>query len=208
MLNQLVTFILETANALGYLGVFLLMTIESSFIPFPSEAILIPAGAVVAQGNMSFLGVLAVSILGSILGATINYTLALYLGRSTINLLIKKYGKILFLNTEKLAYSDRFFTKHGKITTLVGRLIPIVRQLISLPAGFSKMPLAGFIIFTALGSGIWSIILISLGYFIGDNLEMIRQNITLITAIVVMMCLVTILIYVYLTLKRKSKTKF
>ena len=169
--SQLINYLLEIINQLGYLGIFIGMTIESSFFPFPSEIILIPAGALAAQGKMSIPLIFLVGLAGSILGAWINYFLALYLGRTTINLLIHKYGKFLFITKKKLKESDVFFNKHGEVTNFVARLIPVVRQLISLPAGFAKMNFWKFTFYTGLGAGIWTALLIAVGYFFGSSIN-------------------------------------
>ena len=141
------------------------MTIESSFIPLPSELILIPAGALIAQGKMSFIPVFLASVLGSVFGALINYYLAFFLGRKTIDILVKRYGKFLFINEKNLKKTDVYFKEHGEATTFIGRLIPLARHLISLPAGFARMRLDRFVLFTALGVGLWTLVLISIGYF-------------------------------------------
>lgn len=195
--------LLLTIFSLGYFGIFFLMTIESSFIPMPSEIILIPAGILIAQNQMSFSLVLIAAILGSLFGAFINYFLALYLGRKTINKLIKKYGKIFFINEEKIKKSETFFEKHGSITTFVGRLIPVIRQLISIPAGFSKMNLAKFSFYTSIGAGIWSFILIYIGIVIGNNQDLISQNISTITLITLICCVILVISYILIQ-KRKS----
>jgi len=161
--------LLELVHSLGYLGIFLGMTLESSFFPFPSEAVLIPAGALAAQGKMTIFTAFLMGTLGSLVGALINYYLALFLGRYTVDRLVEKYGKFLFLNKKKLKKSDKYFDKHGEITTFVGRLIPVVRQVISLSAGFSKMNIWRFVIYTALGAGIWSMVLVLVGFYFGTS---------------------------------------
>jgi len=199
-LTQITEFILSLIGNLGYLGIFIGMTIESSFFPFPSEIILIPAGALVSRGEMLFLPVFIASLLGSILGALINFYLAFFFGRKTVDFLTSKYGKFLFLTKESLRKTDIYFKKHGEITVFVGRLIPLVRQEISLPAGFAKMNLSKFLIFTVLGAGIWSVFLISIGYFFGSNA---RPGFKLIAGIIILAFLITIIYYVFYSRKRK-----
>ena len=191
---RMMNFILGIIDNLGYTGIFIGMTIESSFVPFPSEAILIPAGALVAQGKMSFLLVFLAGILGSLAGALINYFLAFYLGREILFNLVDKYGKFIFLNKIKVQQSDRYFEKYGGITTFVGRLIPVVRQLISLPAGFSKMNFSKFCIFTSLGAGLWALILILVGYFFGS--EVSAEIKLTITAITLLLSIIVLLFYI------------
>ncbi len=165
---------LDTIAALaptwGYIFIFVFMTIESSFIPFPSEVVMIPAGFLAARGELSggsplvcvSLAVL-VGILGSLAGAFVNYYLALWVGKP----FLEKYGKYFFIKPEPLARACEVFNKYGAATTFVCRLIPVIRQLISIPAGIAKMPLAPFTFFTALGAGIWTIILAAVGYILG-----------------------------------------
>ncbi len=203
--TSLTDTIVNTIGNLGYIGILLLMTLESSFIPFPSEVILIPAGVLVSQGKMSFLLVLTAATLGSLLGALINYFLALYLGRPIIEILIKKYGKYIMIKMSSIENSEIFFQKHGEITTFIGRLIPVIRQLISLPAGFAEMNIKKFSIYTSLGAGIWSAILITLGYIFGNNQEIINQNLHLITLVTIIASIIGVFIYV--RLKRKKRRK-
>ena len=200
---SLIESLLLLINNLGYLGIFIGMTIESSFVPLPSELILIPAGALIARGEMAFFPVFFAGLFGSILGALVNYYLALFLGRRTVDFLVKKYGKFLFMNKKNLERTDAYFRKHGEATTFVGRLIPLARHLISLPAGFARMNLSKFIIFTALGAGLWTAILIFVGYFFGSDAP---SSLKIMTAIILALSLVFLLIY-YLRQKKKNSRK-
>ena len=180
MIKELAQDLVDLIFDWGYLGIFLLMAVESSFIPFPSEIILIPAGYLASQGEMSLGMIMASALGGSLVGAFINYFLALLLGRK----ILKKYGKYFFISESALEKMDNYFDKHGAISTFIGRLIPGIRQLISIPAGLSRMNLAVFSTYTALGAGIWALILTMLGYFIGENQELIDTYLKQITILV------------------------
>jgi membrane protein DedA with SNARE-associated domain len=197
MLHELAQTLVDLIFDWGYLGIFIMMTIESSFIPFPSEIVLIPAGYLASQGEMSITMIMLSALGGSMVGAFINYYLALTLGRK----ILIKYGKYFFIKVETLERMEDFFAKHGHISTFTGRLIPGIRQLISVPAGLARMNLVQFSFFTALGAGIWALILTLLGYFIGENQTLINAYLREIT-IVVLLGLVTI-VSVYYTIKKK-----
>lgn len=162
MLDQTVAFL----SQYGYVMVFALMAVESSFIPFPSEVVMIPAGFMAARGELSSaaLAVLA-GVLGSLAGAFVNYYLALWVGRA----FLEKYGKYFFIKPEPLAEACRIFNRYGAATTFVCRLVPVIRQLISIPAGIARMRLLPFTFFTALGAGIWSAILCAIGFALGKS---------------------------------------
>ncbi len=193
MLAELTKWLVDTILGLGYPGIFLLMAVESSFIPFPSEVVLIPAGYLAAKGEMNGGIVLLMAVLGSLLGALVNYYLALRLGRP----LLVKFGRYVFISEETLEKLDRFFESHGPISTFTGRLIPGIRQLISVPAGLSRMDMGHFLTYTALGAGIWSLVLILLGYFIGENEALIREYLHQITLGAIALVAVLIAAYVY-----------
>ncbi|MDR1535336.1 MAG: DedA family protein [Planctomycetota bacterium] len=170
-LGALALWLADSILVLGYPGLIFLMAVESSLIPFPSEVVVPPAGFLVYEGRMSWIGVILSGAAGSLLGALFNYWLALRLGRA----FIIKYGKFIFLRPESLEKAERFFARHGGIATLAGRLIPVIRQLISLPAGAARMPLGRFCLFTAVGSGLWVAILALVGWLIGRNRELLGE---------------------------------
>jgi membrane protein DedA with SNARE-associated domain len=163
---------------MNYGTVTLLMTIESSFIPFPSEVVVPPAAykALEENSNMNIVLVVVFATLGAIIGAVINYYLAFWLGRPIIYKFVEtRFGKMCLLSKEKVEKAEQYFDKHGKSSTFIGRLVPGIRQLISIPAGLAKMNIISFISFTALGAFIWNILLAVLGYIGHGNKELIDQ---------------------------------
>ena len=156
----------------GLLFIFVFMAIESSFIPFPSEVVMIPAGFLAARGELGLSSpvvavavAIAVGVLGSLAGAFVNYYLALWVGKP----FLEKYGKWFFLKPAALERACEVFNKYGAATTFVCRMVPAIRQLISIPAGIARMPLGGFTLFTALGAGVWTAILAAVGYGLGKS---------------------------------------
>jgi len=171
VIEAAVTWLTELIFRLGYVGITLLMAVESSFIPFPSEVILPPAGYLAAQGRMSAPLALFAGLAGSLIGALVNYFLAIKLGRP----LMHRYGKYFLIKEKSLNRAEAFFQRHGEISTFIGRLIPVIRQLISLPAGVARMRLDRFVANTALGAGIWCAILTYIGWWVGRNSSMITS---------------------------------
>ena len=191
MLHELAQQLVDLIFDWGYLGIFIMMAIESSFIPFPSEIVLIPAGYLASKGEMSVSYIMMSAILGSLVGAFVNYYLAFTLGRK----FLLRYGRYFFISPEALEKMERYFKKHGHISTFTGRLIPGIRQLISIPAGLAKMNLFEFTVFTTLGAGIWALILILLGYYIGENEALIKEYLKEITILVVGVLIMIGLLY-------------
>ena len=190
-------------SKIGYYGIVILMTIESSFIPFPSEIVIPPAAYLAYQGEFNIYLVILVGIAGSLLGALINYYLAYTLGRKIIySLANKRFSKFLLISPEKLDKAEKCFLKYGNASTLIGRLIVGVRQLISIPAGFSKMNLKSFIFFTSLGSGIWIVILAFLGYNIGYNQELFNKYYQEISLLFILLAVIVI---IGIIIKKKIK---
>ena len=172
MLDQFIQWLLHGLLDLGYPGIVVLMAMESSILPVPSELVMPPAGYWVAKGEMSFLVAVGSGVLGSILGALANYFGARWLGRP----LLLRYGKFVFLSEKWLERSERYFAQHGEISTMIGRMVPVVRHLISIPAGIHRMPLPKFITYTGLGALIWCSILTWIGYFLGVNEGVLRSE--------------------------------
>ena len=170
-MHELINWLVTTIWALGYPGIFLLMAMESSIIPIPSELVMPPAGYLAQQGQMNMGIAILCGTVGSLVGAYANYFAAHYLGRP----LILKYGKYVWITEEKFAKVDKFFQDHGEISTFVGRLLPVVRHLISLPAGLAGMNHIKFSLYTLLGAGLWVTVLSYIGYFIGANRELIME---------------------------------
>jgi len=179
---------------MNYVTVTTLMTIESSFIPFPSEIVIPPAAYVACNddNDMNIILIVLFGTLGSLLGALINYFLSLWLGRPIIyKFADSKLGHLLLLSGEKVQKAESYFNDYGKVSTFIGRLIPAVRQLISIPAGLSRMKLPTFIAFTALGAGIWNAVLAALGYFAHGQQDLINKySHELGYAILIIVCLV------------------
>lgn len=153
---------------LSYWVIVVFMAIESSFIPFPSEVIVPPAAwlAATPDGDMNIFLVVLSATLGAVIGALINYGLALWLGRPIVYAFANsRIGHMCLIDKEKVETAERFFDNHGAVSTFVGRLIPAVRQLISIPAGLARMGLTRFVLFTTLGAGIWNTVLAALGYY-------------------------------------------
>jgi membrane protein DedA with SNARE-associated domain len=197
-MHQVVDWLLQTILAWGYPGIFLLMAMESSVIPIPSELVMPPAGYLAAQGHMNAAVAILCGTAGSLIGAYANYFAAHYLGRP----LLLKYGKYVLITEEKFAKVEGFFLRHGEISTFIGRLLPVVRHLISLPAGIAGMNHLKFSLYTLLGAGIWVTVLTGIGYFIGENQELILKYSHHALGVVVAVSALLILAYVKLQQRR------
>lgn len=188
-------------NEMGYIGIFLMMTIESSFIPFPSEIVMIPAGISAHQGSMNFTFALLSGTAGALFGSLLNYALGFYLGAPIVKKMIERYGKYIFLHPEHYARAEKFFQKNGGSTTFFGRFLPGIRQIISLPAGVFRMNLPKFLLFTTLGAGLWNLFLMLIGYFFADQQEQILRHFKEI----ILILLGIFLIFTIFTFSKKQK---
>ncbi|MGN0282788.1 MAG: DedA family protein [Prevotella sp.] len=160
-------FTTSLLDNLNYGTILLLMLIESTVIPFPSEVVVAPAAYHAAAGYQNVFLVVLFATIGADLGATINYAFAYYLGRPLVYKFVRsRWGKLCLLNDEKIMRSERYFDEHGVVATLTGRLLPVIRQLISVPAGLAKMNFWKFILYTTIGAGVWNTILAALGWYL------------------------------------------
>ena len=201
MLSDFINFIVQTVGEWGYAGIFLMMFLESSFFPFPSEVAMIPAGYLAHQGQMSLVLAWCAGTAGSLAGAVFNYYLCYFFGRE----LVLKYGKYVGITKVKMRKFEAFFKRHGEISTFDCRLIPGIRQYISLPAGLAKMNLFKFSLYTTLGAGIWVAILLAVGWYLGKNYDKSAFS-HIVVALLAAVGLLTTLYIVYVKrLSKKSK---
>jgi len=160
---------------INYFTITLLMIIESSFIPFPSEVIIPPAAWKAAQGDLNFWLVLFFGTLGALIGALFNYYVAKFLGQKLIYAFANtRFAHLCMIDQSKVEKAEQYFYKNGKSSTFIGRLIPGIRQLISIPAGLASMPLKPFILYTVIGAGIWNLVLAILGYYMYSQKELLE----------------------------------
>lgn len=206
------------ANNMNYLSITLLMTVESSFIPFPSEIVIPPAAYVAGKVDSSLhatesypINVLLIVLFGTIgamLGAIINYLLAMWLGRPIIYAFAdSKVGHLCLLSSEKVKKAEDYFNEHGKVSTFVGRLIPGIRQLISIPAGLSKMHFGQFLLYTFLGAGIWNVVLALLGYIAHGQMDLIHAYSHELSIAIMALLGIVIVYFVVKTVAKRLKAK-
>lgn len=197
-MHELITWLLDTIGSMGYPGIFLLMAMESSIFPVPSELVMPPAGYLVQQGQMDMTLVILSGTFGSLAGAYLNYFVALWLGRP----LLVRYGRYVWIKEEHFTRVEVFFQRHGEISTFIGRLLPVIRHLISIPAGLARMNHFRFTLYTLIGAGIWVSVLAWIGYFIGAERELIVQYSHQAVLGAVLLCVLTGLGYVILHRRR------
>lgn len=202
ILSALTSWLVDVIGSMGYTGIISLMFLESSFFPFPSEVVMPPAGYLAWKGEMSLPLVLIAGIAGSLLGALFNYWLAVKLGRP----LLIKYGKYFFISQETIDKADKFFQKHGHISTFVCRLLPGIRQYVSLPAGLARMPMKPFCLYTGLGAGIWVFVLTIAGYLLGEHQDLLKEYLHVITIACIALACVIAGGYYFIQRRRKNKS--
>ncbi len=201
MLHEIINWLITTIGAMGYTGIFLLMALESSIVPIPSEIIMPPAGYLVQQGQMNMALVILSGTLGSLFGAYLNYFAAHYLGRP----FLLKYGHYVLITEDHFRRVEDYFASHGEISTFIGRMLPVIRHLISLPAGLAGMNHFKFSVYTLLGSFIWVSILTWIGYFLGHNEALIRQYSHQVIIDVIAASVVLVAGYIYLHRRKLAR---
>jgi len=199
LFDSTIHFLLNFINQIGYIGIFIGMFLESTLIPIPSELIMIPAGIAAQQGSMNIYFIVLAGVLGNVLGAIFSYYLAASIGHP----ILLRIGKYFLVKPKTIIKIEEFFKNHGPISVFIGRLLPGFRHFISLPAGIAKMDIKTFSYYTTLGSSIWTSILAGLGYFIGENQEVIKDNLQGIVLGSVTICVVIVVVYIFFK-KRKS----
>ncbi len=197
-LGALCTSIIST---LGYPGIVLLMTMESMIVPIPSELVMPFAGYLVATGDMSFVLVILFSSLGSVLGSLLSYYIGFYGG----GVIVQRYGKYVLLSDEDLEATHRWFRERGEITVFISRFVPVVRHLISIPAGMGGMNKKKFLLYTLLGATAWNTILAYAGYALGKNWEIVKQYSEYVSIPVFIILVILFCYFVWRHLRRKKK---
>ncbi len=191
---------------MNYGTITLLMAIESSFIPFPSEIVIPPAAWKAAQGDLNIYLVVFFGTLGALIGALFNYFFALFVGRKLIYLMADtKLAHLMHIYPEGIEKAEVYFRERGKISTLIGRLVPAIRQLISIPAGLSKMKLTDFVLYTVIGAFLWNVILAALGYFLYSQKELLELYYSEISIVFLILGALVVVYFVYKAFTYKKK---
>ena len=205
------TIITDIMNSYGYLGIFFLIMIENVFPPIPSELILTFGGFMVISSNMTIVGVIIAATLGSVVGALILYFIGKILNKERlIKIVTSKYGKLLRVKPKDIESADKWFDTKGNITVLFCRFVPIVRSLISIPAGMSEMPMFKFLLYTTIGSAVWNTALVCVGAFAGDKKDAILafiDNASHIILIVLIILIIGFIIWFYYRKNKKGKSR-
>jgi len=175
-------YITRFMESTGYITVFIAMTMESMVLPVPSEAVMPFAGFLIAEGKFTFFWVVLISTIASLVGSAISYAIGFFCEEAVV----RRYGRFLLLDREELEATERFFKKHGDITIFISRFVPVVRHLISLPAGFAQMNIYKFAIFTIIGAGLWNSFLAYTGFYLKSNWEIVMRYSRIVDIIVIL----------------------
>ncbi len=206
MLEVLGGVIISIISSTGYLGVFLLMTVESALIPIPSEVTMPFSGSLISQGQFSLLMLAIVGALGNLTGSLLAYGLGFWGQENVVRVVIKKYGKYLLISEEEFDRAEKWFLKYGDIIVFTSRLMPVLRTFISLPAGIARMNLTKFIIYTVVGSFFWSLLLAYIGMALGQNWQSLEIYFRRFDLVIVFVLILTGAFYLFHKYKKLKKS--
>lgn len=207
MFDWIAEWVTGVIEALGYPGLTVLVALENVFPPIPSEVILPLAGFLTSQGRFSFMLVVAATTLGSVLGALILYGVGAAAGKRRVRRLVERFGHWALLTPDDLTRAEGWFGRYGTIAVFTGRLAPIVRSLVSIPAGYSRMPIGQFLLLTALGSALWNGVLISLGWALGESWHSIERYVDWLQYLVIAVVAFLVARFVWQRLRARMATR-
>jgi membrane protein DedA with SNARE-associated domain len=199
-------WVISVIETLGYLGLTVLVALENVFPPIPSELILPLAGFLTGRDRLSFPLVLVATTLGSLLGALLLYGIGMAAGQRGIRRLFERYGHWALLTSEDLTRAENWFDRYGPVAVFIGRLVPVVRSLVSIPAGYRRMPLGQFLLLTGFGSALWNGALVSLGWALGENWRQIEEYVAWLQYLVIAAVAVLVLRFVWQRLRGRRVT--
>ena len=203
-LGGLAAWVAEVMLTLGYLGVAILVFLDNVFPPIPSEVILPLAGFLTGQGRLTYPGVVLAATVGSLVGALVLYGLGYWLGEARLRPLLKRFGRWLFLKEGDLDLAQNWFDRHGGKAVFFGRCVPLVRSLVSVPAGMACMPVGRFTLYTVLGSGVWNALLVGVGWSLGGQWQLIAQYLKPLEYVVMVILVVAVGRFVWRRLKARG----
>ena len=206
MFDWIAEWVTSVIAALGYPGLTVLVALENVFPPIPSEVILPLAGFLTGQDRFSFVLVLIATTLGSLIGALALYAVGFVIGQRRVNRLVARYGHWALLSPDDLTRAESWFDRHGPVAVLTGRLIPVVRSLVSIPAGYRRMPLGQFLLLTGSGSALWNGVLVGLGWALGENWHMIEEYVGWLQYVVIAAVAFLVLRFVWQRLRERRVT--
>jgi membrane protein DedA with SNARE-associated domain len=204
-LSGIASWVTDVVEKLGYLGLFLMIALENVFPPIPSEVVLPWAGYLTGQGKMWFPGAVLAATAGSLAGALVLYYAGYYFGEARVRRLVRRYGKWAMLGEADIDKADDWFDRHDRVAVLIGRLFPVVRSLISIPAGIRRMPMGKFLLYTAIGSAIWNTTLIGIGWILGKNWDAVERYVGYLQYLVILGVLAAIVWFIAMKIRQRNR---
>ncbi len=205
-LSGIASWVTDVVEELGYIGLLLMVALENVFPPIPSELILPLAGFLTGQGRMWFPGAVLAATAGSVIGALVLYYLGYYFGEHRVRALVRRFGRWAMVSETDIDKADDWFDRHDREAVLFGRLFPVVRSLISIPAGIRRMQMAKFLLYTAIGSAIWNTVLIGIGWILGDNWSEVEKYVGYLQYLVILAVLVGVAWFMYMKMRQRNTT--